>query len=397
MNRHEISAARTATLLVFAMNGTNFASWASRIPEVKEILGLTPGALGLVLLAVSAGSVLGLPASGRLNHHFGPRVIVLLGVASSVLGMLIAAFAVDAVASRSLLMVGLFFTGLGMGMWDVSMNLEGTAVERAEGRAIMPWFHAAFSGGTVVAALIGAGLSAAGVPVWLHLVCAQVIIAAVCVWQTMHFIPVAVGPETHEDGSLVRHRNAWFEPRTLLIGLVVLAAGFTEGTANDWLAVALVEGHHLPHWAGVLGLAVFLTAMTTGRMLGTGLLDRHGRVPVLRVLLALAAAGCALVVWGGVVGGFVGAVLWGLGASLGFPVGMSAAADDPARAAQRLSVVSTIGYMAFLGGPPLLGWLGDHVGVLHALLAVGVLLVIAFFLTPAMREPEGQVVRATTD
>ncbi|MDN5797860.1 MAG: MFS transporter, partial [Intrasporangium sp.] len=180
---------------------------------------------------------------------------------------------------------------------------------------------------------------------------------------------------------------AWLEPRTLLIGVVMLAAAFTEGTANDWVAVAFSEGYDLPRWAGVLGFAVFLTFMTLGRIVGARLLDQHGRVPVLRLLFVSAVVGCALVVFGGPVLAFLGAAIWGVGASLGFPVGMSAAADDPRWAAARLSVVSTIGYAAFLAGPPLLGFLGDHVGVLHSLLVVGAMAVIALLAIPAVREP----------
>ncbi|MGB4808596.1 MAG: MFS transporter, partial [Candidatus Phosphoribacter baldrii] len=109
-------------------------------------------------------------------------------------------------------------------------------------------------------------------------------------------------------------------------------------------------------------------------------------VPVLRATFGLALVGAGLVVFGGPWLAFVGAALWGLGASLGFPVGMSAAADDPARAAARVSVVSTIGYAAFLVGPPLLGFVGDRVGVLRALLVVGLALVVTFGALPAMRE-----------
>lgn len=384
LSPHQTAAARTATLLVFAMNGTLFASWASRIPEVKTNLALSAGELGVVLLAVSLGSLVGLPLSGRITHRLGAARAVLAGTFVAAFGMGLAAVGINLLVSREVLMAGLFFTGLGMGVWDVSMNLEGTAVERGLGRAIMPWFHAAFSGGTVVAALIGAGLTAAGVPIWLHLVSAVALCVGVCLWQVRHFLPALAEPETDAEGAApVATRSAWTEPRTLLVGVVVLAAAFTEGTANDWLAVAFVEGHHQQHWVGVLALAVFLTFMTAGRVLGTGLLDRFGRVPVLRGLLALAAVGCGLVVFGNTVLAFVGTMLWGVGASLGFPVGISAAADDPRHAARRISVVSTIGYTAFLGGPPVLGWLGDHTGVLHALLAVGVMLVIAFFLTPA--------------
>ena len=166
---------------------------------------------------------------------------------------------------------------------------------------------------------------------------------------------------------------------------MVLAAAFTEGTANDWMAIAFVDGHHVAQAVGVIALAVFLSFMTIGRILGVRLLARHGRVVVLRTLFGAAIVGCALVVFGHLWLAFAGAALWGFGASLGFPVGMSAAADDPRRAALRLSVVSTIGYAAFLGGPPLLGFLGDHFGVLHALTAVGAISVLAAIVAPAAR------------
>ena len=134
-----------------------------------------------------------------------------------------------------------------------------------------------------------------------------------------------------------------------------------------------------------MAFATFLTFMTAGRMLGTGLLDRYGRVAVLRVLFAAAVLGCGLVVFGSTSVAFVGAACWGVGASLGFPVGMSAAADDPERAALRLSVVATIGYLSFLSGPPLLGFLGDHFGVLRALSVVGVMSLFVLLILPAAR------------
>lgn len=111
---------------------------------------------------------------------------------------------------------------------------------------------------------------------------------------------------------------------------------------------------------------------------------------VIRGQTVLAVAGVLLFVAGPPMPlAFAGVVLWGLGASLGFPVGMSAAADDPTRAAARVSVVSTIGYTAFLAGPPLLGYLADHVGTLHALLLVAVLLIPSALAVPAARRPSG--------
>ncbi len=154
------------------------------------------------------------------------------------------------------------------------------------------------------------------------------------------------------------------------------------------MAVAFHEGHALPRWAGVLAFASFLSFMTIGRVLGTGLLDRYGRVPVLRVSFGLAVVGSLLVIYGPVWLAYPGTAVWGLGVALGFPVGMSASADDAERAPARMSVVATIGYLAFIAGPPVLGYLGDQVGVLHALLAVGTMALLVQAILPAVREPE---------
>ncbi len=392
LSRDRVTSARTAVFVVFALAGLVFASWAARIADTKVALGLSAGELGATLLAASVGSVTGLPLAGRVSNRLGAGRTVMIGMAVSLVGLIGTGAVVDAGASRGFVMVGLFLVGLGVGLWDVSMNLEGAAVERELGTSVMPHFHAAFSGGTVLSALVGAGMSAAGVPLSLHFAGAVVVTVVGAAWALPRFLPQ--GLELEEADEAVerggRERSAWLEPRTLLIGVVVLAAAFTEGTANDWLAVAFVEGHELPTWAGVLAFATFLTFMTVGRLLGTRLLDTHGRVPVLRVSFGLAVVGAALVIFGADWLAFVGAAVWGVGAALGFPVGMSASADDPRRAAARMSVVATIGYVAFIAGPPLLGFLGDRVGVLHALLVVGALAILALSVVTAVREPDGR-------
>lgn len=383
-----VRTAMIAVFTAFALNGAVFAAFASRVPDVKHALGLTAGQLGLTLLAMSLGSLLGLPLSGWVVHHLGAARTLLGAAVVQAAGLGLLGIGVNVVGDRLVTMVGLFLVGVGTGTFDVGMNLEGASVERHLGRSIMPHFHAAFSGGTVVSALVGAGLSFLHVSVLAHLAGAAVLLLLVTPWFLRAFLGRAV--EVDEAGAKVKAKagiaSAWLEPRTLLIGVVVLAAAFTEGTANDWVAVALADGYGLERWVGVLGFAVFLSFMTAGRLLGTRLLDERGRVPVLRVLFVSAVVGCVLVVFGGPVLAFVGAAIWGVGASLGFPVGMSAAADEPRRAAARMSVVSTIGYTAFLAGPPLLGFLGDHVGVLHSLLVVGAMAIVALLAIPAVRE-----------
>ena len=386
--RARVLTARTSVFVVFALAGLVFASWASRIADAKAALGLSAGELGLTLFAASVGSVTGLPLAGRICDRIGASRAVALGTGVGLSGLLVVGLVVDARGPRLAVAAGLFLIGLGVGVWDVAMNLEGAEVERHLGTSVMPHFHAAFSGGTVVSALIGSAMSWGGVPLTAHFLGAGAVTVGVAWWALKGFLPRSA--EHHEAARAARgrHRSAWLEPRTLLIGVVVFAAAFTEGTANDWLAVAFVEGHELPAWAGVLGFATFLTFMTIARLVGTGLLDRHGRVPVLYVSFGLAAVGAAMVIFGSSWLAFVGAAVWGVGAALGFPVGMSASADDAERAAARMSVVATIGYVAFIAGPPVLGLLGDEVGVLHSLLVVGALAVLALAVIPAVREPQ---------
>ncbi len=166
----------------------------------------------------------------------------------------------------------------------------------------------------------------------------------------------------------------------------MLAFAFAEGSGNDWLGIALIDGYHTSAAVGTFGYALFLSAMTSGRWFGPYILDRYPRVTVVRVLAAVGIAGVLLFVFAPSTPlAFVGAALWGTGASLGFPLGMTAAAEDPAAAAGRVSVVASIGYCAFLVGPPAVGFLGDHLTVLRALTTVAVLLVIASVAASSLR------------
>lgn len=384
--------ARNAVALVFALNGFAFATWISRIPESRDALDLTPGQLGTLLLALSVGSVVALPSAGVWVHRFGAARVVAFAAVVDALGLAGAGLGAGAFEMVWVTAAGLFLLGFGSGTWDVAMNVEGAAVEHEVERTIMPRFHAAFSLGTVVGAGIGAASAAFGLPVAAHLMACGLLVAAVPLFVVGNFLPAAVEEQVAAEGSGgARHPlRAWTEPRTLVIGLMVLSLALTEGVANDWLAVALVDGYGVEEWVGAAGFALFVTAMTIGRVGGAVVIDRFGRTQVLWATMALAAVGVLIVVFGTWLPFVaVGVLLWGLGASLGFPVGMSAAADEPAYAASRVSVVSTIGYTAFLAGPPLLGYLGDQVGVLSALLVVAVLLIPSAAAVPAARSRRG--------
>jgi fucose permease len=390
----EILRARTAAVIAFGMNGLAFASFISRTPSIQGVLGLSLGQLGLLLLCVSGGAVAGLPLSGPIVHKLGPARAVLAGSLAVSLGLalLIVGLFAGVVAPAA---IGLVFTGLGVGVWDVAMNVEGADIERRLGRPLMPRLHAAFSLGTVAGAGVGAASAATGVPIEVQLIVVALLIPVVVTVATRRFLPVPVSTEEEKAaGSGVL--AAWREPRTLLIGLLVLGFAFTEGSANDWIALALVKGYGTSEALGAVAFGFFVSAMTAARWVGVPVLERFGRVVVLRATAVFALLGLLLVVFGGSTPvALCGALLWGVGASLGFPVGMSAAADDPARAAARVSVVSSIGYTAFLAGPPLIGLLGEHIGILRGLLVVLGALVLGLLVTGAAKplpvaEPVGR-------
>jgi MFS family permease len=378
--------ARNAVAAAFALNGLNFATLFSRIPDLRERLDLSNGALGLLLLSISVGSLVGLPLSGRLVERFGAAGVCRGGHVLVSMGMTVVAVGVATFEVEGVVAAGLLTYGFGSAVWDVAMNVEGAEVERRLGRTIMPRFHAAWSFGSIGGAGIGVLASRFDVPLPLHLVVVTLAALATLLVAVRSFLPVL---EQHQDEPAADGgRSAWLEPRTLAIGLMVLAFTLAEGSANDWLALALVDGYGARHFVAVAGFGLFVTAMTTGRLLGPVVLDRFGRVAVMLGSAGAAFVGLLLLILGGHPAlAVVGIVVWGLGAALGFPVGISAAADDPRRSARRVSVVSTIGYGAFLAGPPLLGFVGNQVGTLHSLYVIVLTMVPATALVLAVRPP----------
>jgi predicted MFS family arabinose efflux permease len=326
--------------------------------------------------------VLGLPLSGPVVSRFGSRRSITALAVLSGIGVLAVAFGY--LAGVVPVAAGLFLFGLASGGWDVAMNVQGAIVERLHGRAIMSRFHAGFSLGTVAGALGGAAMVALGVPVTAHLTAVALAIAVCVPLAVRRFVPDRGDGDA--PGAAASSLAAWREPRTLLIGVFVLAFAFAEGAANDWIGVAFVDDYDAPAAVGALGLAAFLAAMTAVRWFGPWMLDTYGRVLVIRVLALVSIAGLVLFIFGpSPPVAFAGVMLWGAGLSLGFPVGMSAGADEPEMAAPRVSVISTVGYCAFLAGPPLIGFIGAHTTVLEGLTAVLVLLVLATGVAGAVR------------
>lgn len=397
----ELVAWRNAIFAIFLLSGLGLASWVARIPAIRDDTGLSTQGVGLVILSSSVGAVLGLVAAPWLLARLGARRGMIGALVTVSVGLVLVGVGGSALLpSVPLVAVGLALFGFGNGAVDVMMNVEGAEAERELGRTVMPLMHAFFSFGTVAGAGIAAAASAIGVPVSVHLVVIAVGIA-VAIVVAVRFVPLRaeVGDDV-PDGAprppvaerLRRNLAVWGDVRLLLIGVIMLGMSFAEGSANDWLALAVVDGHGFDATTGALMFGVFTVSITTARVVGGPLIDRFGRVPMLRTLALVGIAGLALFIFGTETWMLlVGTVLWGVGSSLGFPVGMSAAADHPTDSAARVSAVAIIGYCAFLVGPPLLGFLGQQLGILNALLVILVLLVLSALAAPAARERDRTV------
>ena len=406
-----------SVLVVFTMFGFGLGNWLSRLPAVRDHLGASTLEMSVLGLVLASGSVAGLVFAGRSVTWLGPRRAMLLCALGQAVCMPLAATLLWAgMLVPGAVAIALF--GLCFSTGDVAMNVSGAAAERALGRVRMPLLHAGYSFGGVTAMGVGALAERLGVPVPLHLAAVFALIV-VCVAGALVFVP-RVEPEPHglgaegpgsegsgADGSGAESAGAegrdargtgtapgagsgyspWRDRRILLIGFIVMSMSIAEGTASDWLPLALADHRGYSNATAALALGVFFVSMMATRIAGAWLLARFGRVRILRGGAVLVAVSIVLLfalplTWMGV----AAAALWGIGVALGFPIGISAAADNPATAVRDVATVSAIAYAAFLVGPMLIGVLGEHFGLLTAFLPLVLFLAFVCVAAGAARE-----------
>jgi MFS family permease len=370
-----------AATAVFALNGLIVGAGISRIPAMRDQVGAGPGELGFVLVMVGIGSLIAMPATAWLVRRVGSARVVFWSAAVCGTAWVCAGLSTSVPA----LGASVFVIGAGVGVWDVAMNVQGYAVERRDGRSRMPWLHAAVSAGVVAGAGLGALSARLDVPLLAQFTVVSVAVVAAVGACVQGFLPDpdrATGDQTRQaddmadtpdDGSGRTPRGSlWLHIPVLALGLLIVSTAFGEGAAGDWLALSMVDTKHATQPLAALGYAGYSAAMLLGRLLGGPAVDRWGRVPVLRSCGACATVGVLLVCLASTLPlVLLGALLWGLGLSVVFPVTMSAAGEAvPGRGAEGVAVVSTIGYVGFLTGPPLLGIVADVVPLDRALLVV---------------------------
>ncbi|MEV4104016.1 MFS transporter [Nonomuraea sp. NPDC049649] len=375
---------RRALFLFFLIPGVSLASWVARTPDIRDRLEASTAEMGVILFGLSLGSMIGILCSGRLVSRFGTRPVMGVGFSLIVTSVGVVS-AGSLLASAPLVMAGLFMFGVGMGGGEVAINVDAADVERATGKTTMPILHGCFSLGTVLGALVGMAATAVPVPAHWHLAVITVIVTAMLLYA-IRAIPAGTGLQApRETGSGQARPKLWKDTQLVLIGAIVLAMALAEGAASDWLPLLMVDGHGLDATSGSLVYTGFAAAMTVGRFGGAYFLDRFGRTAVMRACAVSGTIGLLAVIFSdnAVLAG-AAVLFWGLGASLGFPVALSAAGETGPDETARVSLVATLGYIAFLVGPPALGFLGEHWGLRSAMLVVLVFVVSAIFLAPAV-------------
>jgi predicted MFS family arabinose efflux permease len=361
------SRPRAAVTAVFFLNGLVFSSWYSRLPDIQDRLDLGTGAIGLALLGAPVGLLVAQPLTGALAASIGPRRLVAAAPVWLAAGIA-PALAVDAPT----LALATLAVGAANGVLDVSMNVEGLAVERASGKRIFNSLHAAFSFGALTGAVFGGLAAAAGLEPLGH-IAIVVGFGAVAAALASRWLPPADAAPPPSGPRFARPSR-----RLAALGAVAFCALLAEGAVFDWSGIFIRRETHAAVGLAPAGLAAFNLAMAFGRLSADRIAVEAGSARLGRAgtLIAAVGLGTALAL-GTPAGAIAGFALMGLGLASVFPLALRAAGYDPAIAGPAVAAVSSVGYAGLLTGPPVIGLLGEVLGLSGALACVCALLVVA--------------------
>jgi predicted MFS family arabinose efflux permease len=386
---YELRRARLGVALTFLVTGVVFATWSARVPAIKQALQLSEGGLGVAFMGLNAGAVVGLQLGGLLVPRTGSRAALRV-----VLPAYVAALAGPAVAGDlATLTVALFALAAANSVVDVAMNAHGVAVEHGLGRPVMSGFHAMYSLGGTVGAVLGALAAAAGLGRTPHFLAVTGAGVALAVLATRLLLPSradavpAAGGRRPRAAVLADLVGGW-SGRVLALGALGFCLLLAEGSAYDWAAVYLRDGVGATPGTAAAGVAAFAAAMTIGRLAGDRVAARLGPVVAFRsgALLAGTGFGASLLV-GTPAAGLAGVGLLGAGLSLTFPLAISAAGRLGGSAATAVARVSTLGYLGAFVGPGLIGALAGPFGLPAALALPAVLVAGTALAARALAPP----------
>lgn len=375
------SRSRYALYSLYLVTGVGLSSWLSRTPALKAVLGLNIDNVGMVLLSFSIGALVGILSAGKLVSIYKVSNVAFSGFVCLCLGLAFVSLS-GIFISILFAVFGLFLFGVGMGWADISLNIEASALEKVSQRQVLTTLHANFSLGAFLGAFGGFMATHFKVGMTFHLALITVLIAIIALWVTGSAFQAA-GPGTDSDSSFksTDWRHALRDRELHLICLVVLTMALVEGAANDWLPLLMINGYGFSDSTASMFYMIFSLCMAMGRFFGGAVVDKMGRTNSLILSSVLSALGMVLIIsLDDSVVVMPAIVIWAMGAALGFPVSLSAAGAAEQNGELRVKVAATSGYMAFLVGPPMLGFLGEDYGLRAALLPVFALTIIVLSL-----------------
>ena len=384
-----------ATFVYFILDGTLMGMWLVQIPAIEKGVGISAATLGSLLVLLGLGAFIGMQAAGRLADRLGTRIVV---PASAVLCA--AALVLPGLAHDSLALAGaLLVFGFGNGCLDVSMNAHAVHVEKAYNRPVMSAFHATFSVGGVIAALVGARATSAGMSPAATLGAAGAVGIVIALLPARSLLATAPTSPATESTAAERPTEPTAKRRAVpgriwILAALALMCMLCEGVANDWSALEAKTILGAPAATASFAYGTYAATMTIGRLLADRVSRRFGAAAVLRYGAAGGAVGLTVVafspwIWATLVGWAV----FGLGLSGCVPQLFSAAGHtDPAAAGANVSRVAGLGYLGMLAGPALIGWMTrltalNHTFLLPALLLVFAAVAAGILHTGADREP----------
>ncbi len=343
-------AHRLAVAAFFFIAGINFASWASRIPDVKAKLQLSDAALGGVLFALPVGSMISLPFAGWLVAKFGSKKIVTIAAIAYPLSLILIGWA----GTVWQLVPMVFAFGLLGNLCNISINTQAVGVESLYGRSIMATFHGIWSMAGFAGAAIGTFVVSNNITPLIHFS----FVAAGCVVSVILIRQYALAKDaSHPDQPLFVKPDE----HLLKLGLIAFSCMVCEGTMFDWSGVYFQKVVAVPKEMTTLGYAAFMSTMAGGRFLGDWIVTRVGKKLVLEGSGITIAVGLLIaVIFPSVLPATIGFLLVGIGVSSVVPLVYSSAGKSKTMSpGVALTAVSTIGFLGFLLGPPVVGFMAQ--------------------------------------
>ena len=388
---HRSMHARIGVFVLFLSMGVLLATFLSRFPTLLIDFDVDKDVFSILLISGAGGAIVALLLTGWMAARFGTRFVLVWSTVAHAVSFLVVAYS-SHLGSRPLFVVGQFLVAFSFSFTNVAMNAEAAAIERHLNRKIMPQFHAAFSVGMAVGLVIGYFFSRFEVSAFRHY---AIVVLAFTVIR-LAVVPMAVidGRPTETKagglgGPFATARAEYRDSRVLMIGAIVFAAAVSENAAMQWVTISGDEDFNKSESVGVVMYWVFVVSMVIVRSLGGRLLERFGRVVMLRASALVTIAGIIIFAFTPVFWlAFVALVFWGVGAALGIPISFSAAADDPKRAPARVAAVSSFATVAGVAIPPLIGSLAEAITTRRALLVVIVGSLVIITLAKAVRRDQ---------